>query len=178
MCKMILVVMSSLLLFSSVMAQLDTSMIMVRKSELPINLIHKIETEQKMESIGKFAGVGREVGVAIREGLGALTDETNKLANTKVGHFIMFIIAFKVIGYPFMQFCVGVPILFIGTIIFLWYFNNSCLRKRVLDTVTGEGKDKVKQYKIQEPKEDWLPFATAVVYVEFVLICMWIILIH
>jgi hypothetical protein len=170
--------MAMLIFIGTVWAQTDSSMIMVRKSDLPTNLVEKIETEQKLQSIGKFAGLGKEIGVAVREGLGALTEETNKLADTKVGHFIMFIIAFKVLGYPIIQMLIGIPILLFGTIIFTIYFRNSCLRRRVLVKVSGEGKEKVKEYSFVDPVEFYFAPVSVVIYGVFIGICMAIIFVH
>lgn len=62
------------LMFSfAVMAQND-SMIMVRKSDVPASLIKKYEVEQTIQTVGKLAGWGKEVGVAVDAGLSALGD--------------------------------------------------------------------------------------------------------
>lgn len=166
------------LMVASVFAQIDSTMVMVRKGDLPQNLLAKIETEQKIETYGKWAGMGKEIGISIREGLGALTEETNKFADTKVGVFVMFIIAFKVVGYAIIQLIVGVPLVLIGTIVFLWYFRNSCIRRRVLTKVTGTGKEQVKEYETENPNEDYYAFAASAWYILYLGICMAVIFAH
>ena len=38
-----------------------------------------------------WAGIGREIGIATREGLNAVVDSANKFGSTRVGTFIMLI---------------------------------------------------------------------------------------
>ena len=166
-----------LLLSASLFAQSD-SMILVKKSSLPASVVKQIEVQQNFETLGKFAGMGKEVGTAIREGLGALNDESNRFADTDVGRFVMFIIAFKVLGYVVIQFIVGVPLLAFGTLIFAIYFMKACIPRRVVKTTTGTGKDKVIEYETLEPEHDWLGLAAAGCYAAYILICVAIIFIH
>ena len=143
--KMLLVSML-LLLTLSVQAQ-DTSIMVVKKSDLPAALVQQLETKNSVESTlqtyGKWAGMGKEIGVALREGLGALNDETNRFADTKVGFFVMFIIAFKVLGNPIIQLLIGIPLLIFGTVIFIVWFKRMVLPRTYLvskDVVKEEGK--------------------------------------
>lgn len=158
-------------------AQSDSFMV-VRKDELPTALVKRLEMQEKLESAGKMAGVGREIGVAIREGLGALTDESNRFADTKVGVFVMWMIAFKVMGYPAIQAVVGIPLIIIGTIIFIIFFFKACVPRKVLNKTTGTGKDIVKEYKVWEPDEPWYPLSAAAIYAAYLALCCSIIFIH
>jgi len=142
-----MLLMGTLLMLSlSVQAQ-DTSIMVVKKSDLPAALVQQLEAKNSVESTlqnyGKWAGMGKEIGVALREGLGALNDETNRFADTKVGFFVMFIIAFKVLGNPIIQLLIGIPLLIFGTVIFIVWFKKMMLPNTYLvskDVVKEEGK--------------------------------------
>lgn len=90
-----------LLMSLSIFAQQD-SMILVKKSDIPQNIVQKYENEQNIQKIGKWVELGKEVGTAMKEGLGALTNETDKFSKTGVGKFTMFIITYKVLGNDIM----------------------------------------------------------------------------
>lgn len=172
-----------ILLLASLLYAQNDSLIMVKKSDLPATLVKQLEVKNQIETnvemAGKFAGVGREVGVAVREGLSALNEESNKFADTKVGTFVMFIIAFKVMGYVVIQFIIGVPLIIIGTFVFIFYFMRNCVDKKVLvSEEIGEDKKKIKKYENQHPEETYLPLCASGIYAAYLLFCVAIIFLH
>lgn len=80
------------------------------------------EAEQKMkekiDTYGKWVGIGKEVGVAVDEGLTAVTKHSTAIADTRIGKVTMFIIAYKVIGKDIIRIALGLTIWFILTIMF------------------------------------------------------------
>ena len=64
--------------------------------------------QEKIETYGKWVGVGNEVGIAIKEGLNAVVDVSEKFGNTKVGTFTMYLIAWKVVGKDFIRIFLGI----------------------------------------------------------------------
>lgn len=170
-----------LLLSLSIYAQSD-SLIVLNRSDIPTALLNKLEKEQDFENnlakLGKWAGMGKEVGVAISEGLGALNEESNKFADTKVGFFVMFIIALKIMGYVIIQIIVGIPLIIFGTTVFAVFFFKFCVPRKILKTETGTGKDRVREYDLYTPGENWYSAVAAACYVAFLLICTFIIFTH
>lgn len=167
-----------IILCSTFLAAQSDSLIVVKKSDLPTTLVKKLEVEQNLINAGKWAGMGKEIGVAVREGLGALNDETNKFANTRVGIFVMFIIAFKVLGYPIIQLLIGLSLLIIGTIVFIFFFFKSCVHRKILLKETIEDKKKIKEFGEYKPKEIYYAALTGACYLVYLITCMAIIFIH
>ena len=56
------------------------------------------EAKTNVAVISTYAGLGKELGVAINDALSAITEQTNKFANTPLGHLVMFIVIYKVCG--------------------------------------------------------------------------------
>ncbi|HON83817.1 MAG TPA: hypothetical protein PLI22_06785 [Caldisericia bacterium] len=54
-----------LLMSLSIFAQQD-SMILVKKSDIPQNIVQKYENEQNIQKIGKWVELGKEVGTAMK----------------------------------------------------------------------------------------------------------------
>jgi len=125
---MVLVCLMSLNLFAQ--AQTTEEMVMVKKSDLPSNLVDKIDMETKLEKYGKFAGIGREIGMGVREGLSALTDEADKFSKTGVGKFTMYMVAFKILGNDAIQLFVGLIVGFFGIVVYIFYLINYCIPKK------------------------------------------------
>jgi hypothetical protein len=132
--------------------------------------------EKKIQRYGKWVGLGKEVGTAAREGLSALSDESNKFAETKVGKYVMFIIAFKILGYPITQLIVGLLIFFIGTTIFVIYFLREGISKRYITKETVKDGVTEKVYGMTNTGSNAL--YSFLLYVALVLICIAIIFIH
>lgn len=189
-----------LLMSSMSFAQID-SMITVKKSDLPLHVLQTIETKNRIENVGKWVGLGKEVGTAVQEGLGALTDEADKFSKTGVGKFTMFIIAFKILGYPIIQLVVGLFILLIGILVYAWYLFKYCKPTKCKHLKTyvdytkpipiearedNTGPDKKytwveENYETIEPDQGELDTRMSIGFVGFivyVIICMFIIFVH
>lgn len=89
----------------------------------------------------KWVGVGREIGQATREGLGAVVDTADKFGQTKVGTFVMVMIAWKVLAMDVLRIALGVPIMIGGVCLWMWAMRRFFFGYRVLDR--REGKTKV-----------------------------------
>lgn len=75
------------------------------------------ELQKKIDTYGKWIGVGGEIGTAVKEGLTAVVDVADKFGNTNVGKFTLTMIAWKVIGKDVVQIVLG--LLFFGVLTFI-----------------------------------------------------------
>ena len=75
--------------------------------ELAQQLRQKQQVSQTLETYGEWAGMGKEIGVAVREGLTAVKDVAVDFSKTEVGHFTMALIAWKVVGEDITGLFVG-----------------------------------------------------------------------
>jgi hypothetical protein len=158
--------------------------IVLKKKDLPPALLQQIETRQQVETLkqrietyGSWVGLGKEVGTAMNESLGALTTQADTFSKTGVGQFTMFIVAWKVLGSDFLGVLIGVPLLVLATCIFVWSYRKTCLPYSVLTKVN---EDKTREYTIvnqehltsKEETEHYvgLRWAHIGVYVVFVLV--------
>lgn len=110
-----------------------------------------------MEQFGKWVGVGHEVGVAMNEGLSAITTQANNFAQTPVGKWTMFVIVFKVIGEKVVQYLVGFFVFAIGIPIWIWSYRRFTPHNYV-DKITyaADGKTKVAiEYDQYDGDTDW-----------------------
>ncbi|MBI2639589.1 MAG: hypothetical protein HYW90_01705 [Candidatus Sungbacteria bacterium] len=126
--------------------------IVVKKSDLPPDLLQKIEQKQQVEKVGSWVGLGREVGTAVNEGLKAVTDHAANFGKTGVGMFVMVMIAWKVMGVDLLQLAIGLPLLAIGTGLFTWSYSRNCIPRKIPVELTSEGK--VTRYEVTKPNGD------------------------
>ena len=117
----------------------NSELVTVKKSDLPADLIARLESQKKVEdvkktlqTVGEFAGIGKEIGVAVNEGLGAVTDQASKFADTTPGKFTMFLIAWKVMAKDSMTITnsilgvlVGIPLLIFVEFFYLWIWRRN-----------------------------------------------------
>jgi flagellar basal body-associated protein FliL len=122
--------------------------------------ISKIKTAEKIDSkiqeVGKWAGCGKEIGVAVNSVLGAIADNVDKVGNTKVGKFTMFLVAYKVIGRDIIGFILIPLIMLVVLFTFMWLFKKFCFPYRYIsqDALKDE-KGKITQpakYNVSEPE--------------------------
>jgi hypothetical protein len=168
----VLVVICCLLTSSFVFAEQKQpeETIVVRKSDLPPDLLKKLETTAEFGKYSEYINLGKSVGIAVREGLEAVTDTAAKFAKTDPGKFTMFIIAYKVIGKDFIQFIIGVPMLIIGIGLFIWSYRKNCITRQIPTEMNQD--DKVKRYEIHEgsDEEKWAHIIVFLVYVGITMI--------
>ena len=105
----------SMLSFSQKSINIDTTgMSPLLKAEIEKQM--KVnEITNKIETYGKWAGMGREIGIAAKEGLTAVKDVAIDLSNSNLGKTVMFLIVWKVAGIDFVRIAVGILLAMIGT---------------------------------------------------------------
>jgi len=123
--KKILLLLSMVMIVFITNAQKRTSTVNI--SDLSPELQAQIQKEQEnivitkeLEQYGEWAGMGKEIGVAVKEGLSALTSEVEKVSKTDVGKLTMFIIAYKVIGDDAKAIIFGPFLMLFLTIVYLY----------------------------------------------------------
>jgi len=123
--KKFLLVLSMVMIVFITNAQKRTSKVDI--SSLSPELQAQIQKEQEnititkeIKQYGEWAGMGKEIGVAVKEGLSALTSEVEKVSKTDVGKLTMFIIAWKVIGDDAKALIFGPILMIFITLIYLY----------------------------------------------------------
>lgn len=167
---------SSILFAQTEVVTLDLNQINPELANQIRMLNNETQLEKRIERFGKWVGLGKEVGVAVSEGLSSLNEETNKFADTRVGKYVMFIIAFKILGYPITQLIVGFTIFMIGTIIFIVYFFREGLSKRFVNEEKTVQGVTTKSYGIKDNK--YKALYSFLIYVAHILLCVCIIFVH
>ncbi len=129
--------------------------IVVKKSDLPPELFKSLEAKQQLGKYSDYVAMGKGVGVAVREGLEAVTHTAAKFANTTPGKFTMFIIAYKIIGIDFVQFLVGVPLLIIGICVFIWSYRKNCIPRQIPIQMNEKGEPTKFEVVGNDDKQKW-----------------------
>jgi len=114
------------------------------------------EMEKKLQTYGNWVGVGEEVGIAVKEGLMAVVDVSDKFGSTDVGKFTLVMVAWKVMGKDVVRIVLGLLFLVIITSLFLMIYKNlyKTERKLVEKPSLFDFKNP-KKYEIIEKDENW-----------------------
>jgi hypothetical protein len=92
------------------------------------------------EQASQWVGVGKEIGEATREGLGAVVDTATKFGSTKVGTFVMVMIAWKIMAKEVLGVILGIPLLLAGVGLWLYVARRLFFGYRVIDKHEGHTK--------------------------------------
>lgn len=126
--------------------------ITVDTKDLPPELVKQLKQKQQvtetLQTYGEWAGIGSEIGIAMKEGLTAVKDVAVDFSKTDVGTYTMVLIAWKVVGQDITGIFVGLLSFLIGVPIIIWSYKRSCMARRVC--IKDEGWFKAKEYKIIE----------------------------
>lgn len=119
--------------------------------------------QKKVETYGKWVGVGGEIGQAVKDGLNAVVDVADKFGGTNVGKFTMSMIAWKVIGKDIAKIVLGL-MFFLTMFVVIWNIYKKVILTRKY-VVNDPGLFKYpKEYKVVESNLDgeekaWLSIA-------------------
>ena len=182
--KKLIVILFTLLFAGSYMMTASASTtnaedtIMVRKSDLPPQVLKDLEDRQalalmsqRIETYGKWVGIGKEVGSAVNDSLSAITTQADNFAKTGVGKFTMVIVAYKVLGKDLVGMTIGIPLLVVWISIFIYFWRRLYVPHKILDRIEG----KTKFYKVIEPgmHGDDRQIATAILFIGFLIAMVW-----
>jgi len=154
-------------------------MITVPVKDLTAEQLAKIEAdktlavmEQKMETYGKWVGVGGEIGTAINDGLGAVVTSAEQFGKTEVGFFTMTLIAWKVMGKDLVRIVLGMFLFIIMTYIMIFMWKRFFTDRKIRTKGTWYQFWVTKEYDIREHDDSWegYYFVKAAWWV-FLLIC-------
>lgn len=112
----------------------SAELITISKDQLTSEQLKKLEVENQLAEIEKYsqwAGVGAEVGTAIKEGLSAVVDVAEQFSETKVGQFTMIMIAWKIVGKDIVKIVIGFLIGIMFTIFIFRSYNDKFRGYRV-----------------------------------------------
>ena len=132
-----------------------SNLVSIPESLLTQDQLATIKAQRTITTIGKYAGIGNEIGVAFKEGLGAVKDVAIDLSNSRLGWFVMAMIAWKVVGSDFLQLIIGLPLWLIGTIVFVWSYRKTCTAFKYLKKTERTGLLKWShEYEVHEPETE------------------------
>lgn len=132
--------------------QQPKEMVTVEKSKLPSDLIAQIEQDNlkaKIEQYGSWVGIGKEVGVAVNEGLQAVSANAAEFAQTDIGKLTITVIVWKVVGREILGVMIGVPLLLLVFFIFWRCWRSIFWGKLIFEGARDEKGHK--QYRFIEP---------------------------
>jgi hypothetical protein len=151
--KKFMVVLSLLLLTVVAFSQDKTStddgdkIVAVPKKYVSSEGLNHIQSEDISAQVGKWTGVGKEVGTAVKDGLDAVVVEAEKFGTTKVGNFVMIMIAWKIMGRDLIGIVFGIPLLLLGIWLWIYIARRVFFGYKILDRIEG----KIKFYKEHPP---------------------------
>jgi hypothetical protein len=116
-------------------------------------------TQAKIETYGKWVGMGEEFGKAADAALTAVEKHADSIADTKVGMFTMAIIGYKVIGKDLIRVILGVGLAIVWVPLFavtLW--RNAINFKRLRrENFAADGKTVVsREYETTSEQSEYL----------------------
>lgn len=153
--KIWLLLFTLLLVTTPVMSQVrpDTSSVTIPRSLLTSQQLEAANQTARIETYGKWVGLGKEVGEAVNGSLAAVTDQTSKFADTNVGKFTMFIILWKVLGDDLLGVIFAISVGTIGWATIVWSYRRYTPTAKVLIKEEYDSVTK-KTNKIYKPVEE------------------------
>lgn len=90
------------------------------------------------EKVDRYAQMGKGLGIAINEGLGAVTKNVEQFSQTSAGKWLMVLITWKVMGQDaigltrtLIQWLVGGFLLVVGIPFWVWLIKRNCVNRPI-----------------------------------------------
>lgn len=136
-------------------SQTEPEKVIINASDLTPAQLEKIRVDEqlkKVEDYGKWVGVGKEIGTAVREGLSGVVDVADKFGNTNVGKITIGLIIWKVAGVDFIRILLGIIFaLFVTRLVFISLRKTYGKRVMIKGNVFFFWRDR--EYKYIEPED-------------------------
>lgn len=136
--------------------------IIVNTTDLTPDQLAKIKAQQeletlqkKMDTYGKWVGVGGEVGTAIKEGLNAVVDVSDKFGKTDVGKFTLAMVAWKIMGKDVLRIFFGIVFAVIFTVFMFKYYKTNFTVHKIKVKDNGWKFWLPNEYQLVTPNERW-----------------------
>ena len=91
------------------------------------------------DKLDKYAQMGKGLGIAINEGLGAVTKNVEQFAQTSAGKWIMVLVTWKVMGEDAInltrtavQYLTGGMLLLVGVPFWIWLVRRNCVQRPIV----------------------------------------------
>lgn len=91
---------------------------------LPINVKESIEKENTYKTIGKWAGLGKEIGEGVNSALMAIEGSATRISETTLGKTAMNVVVWKFVGKDIIRIIIGILVLVIGVPIMINLINS------------------------------------------------------
>lgn len=134
----------------------EAKLVTINDSLLTENQKVALNVDNTVGLYGKYAGIGKEMGVAFTSFLSALTKEAVGFSNTKLGGWAMILITWKVVGMDMLRVFIGIPVFLLVIILLVWQFRVGYYPTKT--QITGGLWQRLKgtaEYTITQPtKED------------------------
>jgi len=123
--------------------------ITINKSDLPPEVLSAVQSKldsadiaNKINRYGNWVGIGHEIGIATDESFRAISRNSQELADSNLGHFIMFLIGYRIVGADILKKLIGILLIMVWIVLFIWYYRNNC--NPLYETTTVIAPDKTK----------------------------------
>ncbi len=141
--------------------------IVIDQKDIPPEILAKIKADKELQLIderiaqmGEWAGKGKEIGIAVKEGLTAVKDVAVDFSGTDVGLFTMVLIAWHIvaddiieIGGSLIRGTVVITIMIFMTYFYVKSYFKTCTSQKHLTSDPGFMKYP-KTYEYEEPYYD------------------------
>lgn len=91
---------------------------------LPSNVRESIEKENTYKTIGKWAGLGKEIGEGVNSALMAIEGSATRISETTLGKTAMNVVVWKFVGKDIIRIIIGILVLVIGVPIMINLINS------------------------------------------------------
>lgn len=112
----------------------DTVMVMVPASTLTPQQRQVVEVQTARE----WVGLGKEIGEAVNSSLAAVTEQTSKFAETKVGYLTMALVVWRVVGEDFVGYIASLGLFLMIFPVIVWSMRKYMAQKYLTGETFGE----------------------------------------
>lgn len=140
------VIVGFLLVLSCGAQQMGDELVTVPKRYVSADGIAKAQQQSSVDAIGNWAGVGREIGIAVREGLNGVVDLSERFGKAEVGRFVLFMVAWKILGHELLAVVLGIPLFVAGVALWAFLLRRFFLPRRLL--VEHDPQTKVRKWQV------------------------------
>lgn len=139
---------------------------------LPSDVRKQIDKEIAVETVSKYAGLGKEIGEGVNSALMAIEGSAERISNTTIGKTAIGVVVWKFIAKDAIRFILGIFFAFIGISVSIFVMRKHLPKRNVSEIQYENGKKKTIKYSLDSGDSDFVTGGLVCMFITIITSCL------
>lgn len=166
---------SAILCLASLTGQIQAQSVTITQEQynnLPADVKRQIDQQNAINVIGKWAGLGKEIGEGVNGALTAIEGSATRVSETTIGKTAIGIVVWKFIAKEAIRFIIGILFIIIGVSTAIYIIKKHLPKRRISQILYEDGKKKSVKYEYDSGDDDFVVGGLVTMFLTVIISCL------